>query len=79
MLFQTWVYHFQANQNHFDHLDWNDQAITNEERKLITSSIQQFQRGEYSEGKHFMQFAKSMKDDSYCKAVKTFISWNHQY
>jgi hypothetical protein len=74
MKFSLWYQYFQSNRNHFDHLDWeNKELLTGEVKGIITSSIQQFQRGEYSEGKHFLQFAKSMKDESYIETVKIFI------
>jgi hypothetical protein len=74
MQFKEWEQYFLANKGHFDHLDWNDtRLLTNEERKVITASIQQFQRGEHSEGKHFMSFARSMNDESYLDTVKVFI------
>ena len=75
MNFLKWTHYFRENQNHFDHLNWEDSyQLSIGEKKLITSSIRQFQRGEYSEGKHFIQFAKSMGDESYCAAVKVFIT-----
>jgi rubrerythrin len=74
MRFSTWHQYFLSNQQHFDHVGWQDnRALTAEERTCITSSIRQFQRGEHSEGKHFLEFAKSMKDESYIETVKVFI------
>ena len=74
MNFLLWDQYFKANQNHFDHLDWkNTSPLTSKEKAIITSSIQQFQRGEHSEGKHFLQFAKNMQDKSYIETVKIFI------
>jgi hypothetical protein len=74
MKFSLWYQYFQANQNHFDHLDWKKTAsLTSKEKEIIASSIQQFQRGEYSEGKHFLQFAESMRDESYVETAKIFI------
>jgi hypothetical protein len=74
MNFLEWKQYFEANKNHFNHLDWDDiSLLTAREKEIITSSIQQFQRGEHSEGKHFMQFAKSLNDQSYLDAVKIFI------
>jgi hypothetical protein len=74
MNFLSWYQYFESNRNHFDHIDWtNVAALTPGEKNIIFSFIQQFQRGEYSEGKHFLQFAKSMKDESYVKAIKIFI------
>jgi len=74
MHFLTWHQYFLSNQQHFDNISWRDERLlTGEERTRITSSIRQFQRGEHSEGKHFLQFAKSMKDESYTDTVKVFI------
>jgi rubrerythrin len=74
MNFSSWYQYFLSNQQHFDHVGWqDDRALTVEERTRITSSIRQFQRGEHSEGKHFLEFAKSMKDESYTETVKVFI------
>lgn len=74
MKFITWKQYFESNRQHFDHLDWNDGSrLTQQEKKLISSSIRQFQRGEHSEGKHFMAFAQSLQDPSYCETVKIFI------
>lgn len=74
MNFTTWYDYFIANQSHFDHLDWSPaDRLTEEEKKCIYSSVQQFQRGEHSEGKHFLQYAESMQDKSYTETVKVFI------
>jgi hypothetical protein len=74
MNFLLWHQYFRSNSDHFDHLDWtNAPAVTTREKNIISSSIQQFQRGEHSEGKHFLQFAKSMKDESYVETIKIFI------
>ena len=74
MNFLKWLEYFKSNQDHFDHLDWrNDDSLTSQEKRTITSSISQFQRGEYSEGKHFLEFAKSMNDESYIHALRLFI------
>lgn len=74
MKFLHWQKHFQDNAIHFDHLNWNDPVrLTPREKKAIYSSIQQFQRGEHSEGKHFLQFAETMNDESYLKTIRFFI------
>jgi hypothetical protein len=74
MKFAEWYRYFLANRVHFDHLEWNDtKALTREERACITTSIRQFQRGEHSEGKHFMEFARSLNDESYVDTVRVFI------
>jgi hypothetical protein len=60
MHFQYWFNYFKDNQIHFDHIDWSaDDKLTEKEKQLITSSIQKFQMGEHSEGKHFLAFANS--------------------
>jgi hypothetical protein len=74
MHFQYWFNYFKDNQIHFDHIDWSaDDKLTEKEKQLITSSIQKFQMGEHSEGKHFLAFAKTMEDESYLLTVKIFI------
>jgi hypothetical protein len=74
MKFIGWKKYFETNRLHFDHLDWNAESrLSRQEKKLISSSIRQFQRGEHSEGKHFMAFARSLQDPSYCDTVKIFI------
>ena len=69
MNFSIWYEYFKSNQDHFAQIDWKENAsLTFDERRIITSSIRQFQRGEHSEGKHFLQYAKSMQDQSYIQA-----------
>jgi hypothetical protein len=69
-----WDQYFRANQYHFDHLDWaTGTALTKNEKQIITSSIRQFQKGEHSEGKNFLKYARDMKDESYVEAVRVFI------
>jgi rubrerythrin len=74
MNFSAWHQYFISNQQHFEHIDWLDnRSLSTEELTCITSSIRQFQRGEHSEGKHFLEFAQSMKDESYVETVRVFI------
>lgn len=74
MKFLYWYEYFLSNKDHFDHIDWPDgSTLTTGEKKMISHSISQFQRGEHSEGKHFMQFARTLNDDSYTETVKLFI------
>jgi hypothetical protein len=74
MHFQYWLNYFKGNQIHFDHIDWSAKdELTDPEKRLITLSIQKFQMGEHSEGKHFLAFAKTMEDKSYLQTVKIFI------
>jgi hypothetical protein len=74
MHFLQWHQYFLMNQNHFDHINFQEpDMFCVEEQQLFIKSLQQFQRGEHSEGKHLLQFAKQTNDDSYIKAVKLFI------
>lgn len=74
MNFLLWYQYFESNRDHFGHLDWTAvPALTPGEKIIISSSIRQFQRGEHSEGKHFLQFARSLKDESYVETIKIFI------
>jgi len=74
MNFLCWQQYFFKNRDHFDHLEWKgNQTLIAGEKQVIASSIRQFQRGEHSEGKYFMQFAMRMQDSSYVETVKLFI------
>jgi rubrerythrin len=74
MNFLLWHQYFESNRNHFDHLDCTGASeLSTQEKITIYSSIRQFQRGEHSEGKHFLKFAQSMNDESYVETTKIFI------
>ena len=74
MEFSLWYDYFKSNQDHFAQIDWSENvSLTPDEKSIIISSIRQFQRGEHSEGKNFLQYAKSMKDQSYIQALQLFI------
>ena len=74
MNFISWHSHFLANGNHFDHIEWHyPYKLSQDEKCLIYSSIQQFQRGESSEGIQLINFAAELKDPSYIDAMKAFI------
>jgi len=74
MCYQYWKNHFEANRFHFDDIDWNMQdGLLESEKKLITGSLQQFQKGEHSEGKHLFAFAKTMGNMVYTDSIKLFI------
>lgn len=74
MNFLQWQQYFLGNRDHFVHLEWKDsQTLTAQEKQNISQSVRQFQRGEHSEGKHFLQFAQRMQDTSYIETVKLFI------
>jgi len=74
MTFKNWLDYFIANQNHFDHLDWAIADRLNEnEIRIIKSSIQQFQKGENSEGKNLMRHAYRFNNTDYSEVIKYFI------
>jgi hypothetical protein len=72
-MFQLFTQHYIQNQNHFDHIHFNGETeMSMEERKLLSSAIQQFQRGENSEGKHLYKFGRDFNND-YFDSVRAFI------
>lgn len=74
MTFKDWHQYFQTNQDHFDYIKWKgEMELDGSEEKLITKSIQQFQKGENSDGKHLMKLSEKMKDDNYTLAIKGLI------
>ena len=52
--------------------------VTNEEREVIASSVQDFQAGESSEGRHLLQYAKTYSEQTgdfeYVEAIRLFIA-----
>ena len=77
-LFAHWEHHFKHNTSHFDHLSWTGKAELSEaEQQLIQHSLQQFQRGENSEGKHLIQSARDysalLGEESYLRTIVHFI------
>lgn len=74
MSYEKWKSYFTANRSHFEGLDWTDPVfLTGVEKNRILSSIQQFQKGEQSEGKHLFAFAKKMGDPVYVDTIRLFI------
>lgn len=74
MNYLIWLQHFEKNRTHFNHIAPSSQrSLTDAERKLITKSIQQFQRGENSEGKHLYKYAKAFGETNYVDTTKLFI------
>lgn len=72
--FLNWKKYFEVNQQHFDAICWEDnRPLEAAERKRIHTSIRQFQRGEHSEGKHFLAFAGTLGDPVYTDIVRLFI------
>jgi len=74
MQFNEWKEYYLQNRGHFSDIDFDaDDQLSAEEKGLIFSSIQQFQRGENSEGKHLYAFAKSFPDPFYLDCIRLFI------
>jgi len=74
MQFNEWKEYFLQNRKHFSDIDFDkEDQLTEEERKAIFSSIQQFQIGENSEGKHLYSFAKRFPDPVYLECIRIFI------
>ena len=66
MSFLYWKKYFMDNSSHFEDVNWEIPGrLSQKERELITASIQQFQKGEQSEGKHLYSFAKTFPDPLY--------------
>jgi rubrerythrin len=71
--FESWRNYFLQNKKHFSHITKSGlQELTAHEKKLLTKPIQQFQRGESSEGFHLL-LAANMYNAEYGKAVTHFI------
>lgn len=74
MNFKSWIQYFENNQSHFTNMNWQSEDHLNDpEREIISSSIQQFQKGENSEGKHLFAYAKKFPEPGYLDCIKLFI------
>jgi hypothetical protein len=74
MEFNEWKEYFIGNRGHFSTIDFNQpDHLTEVEKSLITSSLQQFQKGESSEGHHLYSFAKGFPDPDYMECIRLFI------
>ena len=74
MEFKIWREYFLHNQNHFADIDFDDHdCLSMEEQSIISSSLQQFQKGESSEGRHLFAFAKHFEDPEYLESIRLFI------
>jgi len=74
MNYSDWVSYFKYNKSHFD---WFSQPknseLTKVEKSIIKASIQQFQRGENSEGKNLFKYSKDLENSLYIDVIKLFI------
>ncbi|TGE19324.1 ferritin-like domain-containing protein [Hymenobacter elongatus] len=74
MTFQDWATYFRQNQHHLDQLSWDDPYRLNDrEKRQVRHSLQHFQKGESSEGKHLYQRVKAVGDAEYTAAIRLFI------
>ncbi|MFB6258437.1 MAG: ferritin-like domain-containing protein [Flavobacteriales bacterium] len=74
MTFTDWLDHFRSNETHLDHIDWRAcDHVDEREKAIIRASIQQFQKGENSEGRQLMAFAKKDGAKDHQEAVRYFI------
>ena len=75
MSFNHWNTYFAAHhQQQFSGIYWDDEDyLSSAERKLISSSIQQFQKGENSDGKNLLSKSAQLYDMNYTFAIQNFI------
>lgn len=78
MHFTNWVQHFTANCGHLNHINYNDDTpLTAAERRVLTGTLQKFQRGENSEGKYLYHnaraYSQQQDDPSYAETIVLFI------
>ncbi|GIP29410.1 hypothetical protein J23TS9_45400 [Paenibacillus sp. J23TS9] len=73
-----WVQYFASNNQNLKYIHWDDNyKLTTKERETVIKSIQQFQLGENSEGKHLIkraqEYVQKTKDEDYYLALIEFI------
>ncbi|MEJ0105829.1 MAG: hypothetical protein WDO19_26205 [Bacteroidota bacterium] len=74
MTYQHWKRYFEDNRSHFSDINWQEEDnLKDDEKELVSSSLQQFQRGENSEGKHLFAYAKTFPDPVYLECIRLFI------
>ena len=74
-----WREYYERNANSLLDIPWELGAeLTDDERRSIASSVQGFQAGESSEGRHLFRYAKAYAeeagDQDYLEAIKLFIA-----
>jgi hypothetical protein len=79
-----WREYFRANADRLMPLPWADGVdFTPEERAAIASSVQEFQLGESSEGRHLVgrarAYAERSGDGEYLAALRLFIAEEHRH
>ncbi|MFF2479513.1 hypothetical protein [Paenibacillus sp. NPDC058071] len=76
--FADWSEYFRKNKDQLAEIAWNDPyGLSASERAIIADSIQQFQLGESSEGRHLLfqarAYAERSGDYAYLEAITAFI------
>ncbi len=76
---EAWAAYFRDNMDDVAPISWEAGAqVTSEEREAIMASVQGFQLGESSEGRHLIDraraWAESHGDPAYVEAVRLFIA-----
>ena len=76
---QEWKKYYEENACSLLEIPWQiGHELTEEEQKAIASSVQDFQAGESSEGRHLFQYAKNYAKDTgdseYVEAIRLFIA-----
>jgi hypothetical protein len=81
---QQWRQYFHQNAASLLSIPWEEGVtLTDAERTAIASSVQEFQLGESSEGKHFQglarEYARRTGDDEYVFALRLFIAEENRH
>src|SRR5258706_9061758 len=74
-----WRIYYEENASLLLEIPWQiGREVTDEERKAITTSVQDFQAGESSEGRHLFQYSKAYAEQTgdyeYIEAIRLFIA-----
>lgn len=74
-----WQKYYEENARSLLEIPWHlGQELTREEQKAISSSVQDFQAGESSEGRHLFQYSKNYAEQTgdyeYVQAIRLFIT-----
>jgi hypothetical protein len=74
-----WLRHFEQNRNSLLPIPWSTGAeLTIQDRLALSRSLQEFQRGESSDGRHLLryaeQYAAKAGDRAYVSALRLFIA-----
>ena len=72
MSFNHWNAYFETHhQQQFSGINWNEEdTLTSSEKQLITASVQQFQKGENSDGKNLLSKSEQLYDMNYTFAIQ---------